>query len=56
MEKIAKQSGSEFITLNVNRFNSASIFYIKKGYVIDSEIDIPFGDFWLNDYTMIKKL
>jgi N-acetylglutamate synthase-like GNAT family acetyltransferase len=52
----AKKLGSKTILLNVNRFNNAKTFYEKMGFVIVEEIDIPFGEFWLNDYIMQKSI
>ncbi len=42
--------------LNVNRHNPAKEFYLKVGFEIIKKVDIPLGDFWLNDYVMEKKL
>lgn len=44
------------IVLNVNRNNPAKTFYLKRGFEIVQEVDIPLGKFWLNDYVMEKKL
>ncbi len=44
------------ILLNVNRQNPAKEFYLKNGFEILQEIDIPLGKFWLNDFVMEKKL
>lgn len=52
---ISSLGGSE-ITLNVNRNNSAKIFYEKMGYQTTKSVDIPFGKFILNDYVMSKSL
>ena len=44
------------ITLNVNRQNPAKDFYLKMGFEIVKEVDIPLDKYWLNDYIMEKKL
>ena len=44
------------ITLNVNRFNPAYHFYLKKGYHLIETIDIPLDRFMLNDYILEKQL
>ena len=45
-----------FLILNVNINNPAYQFYLKMNYVVRERIDIPFGEFMLNDYVMEKKL
>lgn len=44
------------LVLNVNRFNSAQHFYRKLGYEVIETVDIPYRQFWLNDYVMKKAL
>lgn len=56
METRAIQQHFERVTLNVNRQNPALHFYQKMGYQIQEEIDIPFEQFWLNDFIMFKNL
>lgn len=57
VEQLARNHGSEAVSLNVNRFNKAYDFYLKNGYEKTGEIDIPIGDgFLMEDYTMEKKL
>ncbi|QQL49288.1 GNAT family N-acetyltransferase [Mucilaginibacter ginkgonis] len=53
---IALKQGASKLYLNVNRHNNAQRFYQKMGFVIEKEIDIPFGEFVLNDYVMAKSL
>lgn len=53
--RVAEQGGRELL-LNVNRFNSAQEFYRKQGYEIIETVDIPYEQFWLNDYVMKKAL
>lgn len=40
------------IVLNVNRYNPAVNFYLRYGFSIVREEDIPIGEFWMNDYVM----
>lgn len=45
------------IELNVNRFNKAIEFYLKKGMKIASEGDFPIGSgYYMNDYVMSLEL
>ncbi len=45
-----------FLILNVNINNPAYHFYLKMNYTVRERIDIPYGEFMLNDYVMEKKL
>lgn len=47
--------GARELVLNVNRYNSAVTFYERLGYEIIDKVDIPYREFWLNDYVMRKK-
>ena len=47
--------GADYLHLNVNRKNPALSFYEKLGYEIIETVDIPFAEFWLNDYVLAKK-
>jgi GNAT superfamily N-acetyltransferase len=49
-------AGKNILELNVHRSNPAKSFYEKMGFVIAYEIDIPLGDYVLNDYVMRKVL
>lgn len=49
---IAKESHCSLIELNVNRQNPALGFYKKFGFEIAREVDIPFYNFFLNDYIL----
>lgn len=41
------------IELNVNRHNSAYMFYLKKGFKVASEIDLEIGNgYFMNDFVM----
>ena len=47
---------AQYLHLNVNRKNPALAFYKKLGYEIIETVDIPFAEFWLNDYVMAKSI
>lgn len=55
VEEINKEN-FETLELNVNRYNPAKFFYEKIGFEIDSEIDVPIGKYFMNDYIMKKKI
>lgn len=55
-EEKARERHSPFLILNVNRFNPSLGFYLRKGFSIREQVDIPFGPFWLNDFVMEKNL
>jgi diamine N-acetyltransferase len=55
-ESLARNAGHTILTLNVNRFNSSFHFYEKEGYQIQTQVDIPFGPFVLNDFILEKHL
>lgn len=48
--------GAKALQLNVNRNNTATKFYEACGYKIIRKEDIPFDNFWMNDFVMEKKL
>ncbi len=52
----ALTAGCNELELNVNRNNKALQFYLKEGFSILKEVDIPYFDFVLNDYVMRLKL
>jgi GNAT superfamily N-acetyltransferase len=54
-EFVFKNKGKSLI-LNVNRNNPAVNFYKKNGFEIIESVDIPFGEFTLNDYIMEHKI
>ncbi|MEY3842750.1 MAG: hypothetical protein RIR80_321 [Bacteroidota bacterium] len=56
VEKEVAGLGANYLHLNVNRKNPALSFYEKLGYEIIETIDIPFAEFWLNDYVLAKKI
>ena len=56
VEKKAADLAANHLQLNVNRKNPALSFYKKLGYEIIETVDIPFAEFWLNDYVLAKKI
>lgn len=56
IENLLKSIGAEFLQLNVNRYNNAYFFYLKMGFQVIKEEDIPIGNYFMNDYLMQKKL
>jgi len=56
VEKQVADLGADHLHLNVNRKNPALSFYEKLGYEIIETVDIPFADFWLNDFILSKKI
>jgi GNAT superfamily N-acetyltransferase len=54
-EQVMKQGHGQ-IQLNVNRFNPALSFYLRKGFEILRQEDIPFGPFFLNDFILFRDL
>jgi len=56
VEKEVASLGANYLHLNVNRKNPALSFYEKLGYEIIETVDIPFAEFWLNDYVLAKKI
>jgi GNAT superfamily N-acetyltransferase len=54
-ENLAAGSSNK-MQLNVNRFNPSLGFYLHQGYKIVSEVDIPFGPFFLNDFVLEKEI
>jgi RsiW-degrading membrane proteinase PrsW (M82 family)/ribosomal protein S18 acetylase RimI-like enzyme len=52
-----KPNGATVLRLNVNRHNTARLFYEKTGFVIVGSEDIDIGNgYFMNDYVMEKKL
>ena len=56
IEADAKKLGFSIIELCVNRGNPAQHFYERMGFRVLHEIDIPIGDYFMNDYVMQKPL
>jgi ribosomal protein S18 acetylase RimI-like enzyme len=52
----ARNLGFKELELNVNRYNKAYNFYLKQGFKVVEEVDIPYYEFFLNDYVMRKSL
>jgi hypothetical protein len=44
------------LNLNVNFYNKVRFFCKKVGFEIIKEEDIPFGEYWMNDFLMLKIL
>ncbi len=54
---IAHSMNVKVLELNVNRYNTAVEFYLKKGFTIKEEIDLDVGNgFFMNDYVMRYEL
>ena len=53
----SKEAGGNSLTLNVNRFNSAKLFYEKQGFTVlrSEDILLDFG-YVMEDYVLIKTL
>jgi GNAT superfamily N-acetyltransferase len=57
IESIAKKHGNDKITLNVNRFNEAVLFYTAAGFSKTGQEDISIGNGYLmEDFIMEKGL
>jgi len=54
--KEAKKMGLQALELNVNRNNNAYYFYLKQGFEVVEEVDIPYYQFTMDDYVMRMKL
>jgi GNAT superfamily N-acetyltransferase len=52
----AKSRNKNIVQLNVNRGNKAYYFYLKMGFTVVEEIDIPYFDYILDDYVMQIRL
>lgn len=52
----ARQRGHSTLELNVNRNNKAYFFYLKQGFEVIAEVDIPYYGFVLDDYVMQLKV
>ncbi|HEY0895385.1 MAG TPA: GNAT family N-acetyltransferase [Sphingobacteriaceae bacterium] len=53
---IARSEGAALLELNVNRANPAFFFYQKSGFTIYREEDIPYYQYFMNDYVMRKSV
>lgn len=56
VERCIQPLGATELVVNVNRYNTAVDFYRKVGYDIIDTVDLPYREFWLNDYVMRKTL
>jgi diamine N-acetyltransferase len=55
--QFALKHNCQLITLNVNRFNTAKLFYEKLGFTVTAEEDIDIGNgYFMNDYILDKKI
>lgn len=48
----AQKSDKSILELNVNRGNNAYYFYLKMGFTVVQEVDIPYFGYILDDYVM----
>jgi len=55
IEEEAKARGFSILELCVNRGNPAQHFYERMGFKVLHEIDIPIGDYFMNDFVMQKQ-
>jgi diamine N-acetyltransferase len=54
--KQVKEKGAASLQLQVNRNNTAKVFYEKKGFTVIKEADFDIGNgYYMNDYVMEKK-
>ena len=56
VEEEVRKAGGRILELNVNRNNPALGFYRSIGFEIFKEEDIPFFEYYMNDYVMRKTL
>lgn len=56
VEEHVRVRGAHELALNVNRYNSAYHFYLRQGYEVVETVNIPYREYWLNDYVMRKRL
>jgi len=56
IEKESAQAGIKQLELNVNRQNKAFHFYKKLGFEVFKEEDIPYYNYWMNDFILRKQL
>jgi len=54
VEQEARKQGLSWLELNVNRYNKALYFYRRNGFFIYKSVDIPYDQYWLQDYVMRK--
>lgn len=53
-QEVALSVGLNTLELNVNRGNKAYHFYLKQGFKVTQEVDIPYYGYILDDYVMQK--
>lgn len=54
--QLALDKEINILELNVNRYNKAYHFYLKQGFEVVETVDIPYYQYFLNDYVMQKRL
>src|SRR3546814_202410 len=54
--QVALATDCSHLELNVNRYNPASGFYERQGFVITDTVDTPYHGYVLNDYIMQMEL
>lgn len=52
----ASSKNKSIVELNVNRGNNAYYFYLKMGFKVAEEVDIPYFGYLLDDYIMQSSL
>ena len=55
-ESLAISTQKSILELNVNRGNNAYKFYLKQGFTVAENVDIPYYGYILDDYVMQKTL
>ncbi|EOR92556.1 GCN5-related N-acetyltransferase [Arcticibacter svalbardensis MN12-7] len=56
IENESLKAGISKLELNVNRQNKAFDFYKRQGFEIFKEEDIPYYNYWMNDFILRKQL
>ena len=56
IEQEAIKAGIQQLELNVNRQNKAFDFYKRLGFEVFKEEDIPYYNYWMNDFILRKQL
>jgi diamine N-acetyltransferase len=55
--RMAIKNNSDFISLNVNRYNLSKDFYLKMGFVIVGQENLSIGNgYFMEDYKMVKNI
>jgi ribosomal protein S18 acetylase RimI-like enzyme len=56
VEDFVRSAGGTTLSLNVNRYNKAKLFYEKMGFHVVRQEDIPIGSYWMNDFVLEKQI